>query len=138
MEGMLQHFYKNFFFASALKKSFLCGERKKNCSTMARPQAKTSDSLFTLLVERPDCKRMEYYAMSTAQWEIERTAVFFPMGTEQAACCMHYKHPGHFIFSCEDREKVVFEGFDVEEIDLGGLNYEWKGCLATLMRTENY
>ena len=97
----------------------------------------SSDSLFTLVIERQDCKSMKYYTMNRAQWESEKTVVFFPMGDEHAECCLHYKSPGHFIFSFEEREKFVFEGFNMAEIDLGKLNNEWKDCVATLISVGN-
>ena len=97
----------------------------------------TSDSIITLIVEQPGCKVMQCMTMNTQQWESRRMEKFFPLDNNRLQCSLHFKSPGHFIFSHNERERVVFEGFNMAEVDLGELNPAWEGCIATLINAEH-
>ena len=71
--------------------------------------------------------------MNSSEWERKRSVAFFPLEAEKKRCQLHYKAPGHFIFAHDEREKIVMNGFDVAEVDLGALNTAWAGCVATLV-----
>ena len=88
---------------------------------------------ITVTIERSDRRGMECMVMNSSEWERQRSVVFFPLDVANKLCQLHYKAPGHFIFAHNEREKVAMEGFGVVEVDLGALNSEWAGCVASLV-----